>query len=126
MSSSLARNAAGSGVAFSAASLHAKWFAIDRSALFIGSFNWDPRSVDINTEMGVLIESPQLATHMVETTLAAFPDNSYRLSLDERGRMQWSAQVDGETTTTTREPDASLWARFVAGLLRLLPIRSQL
>lgn len=40
--------------------LHAKAFTIDDRYLFVGSFNWDPRSVNINTEMGILIDSPQV------------------------------------------------------------------
>jgi putative cardiolipin synthase len=43
------------------ASLHVKTFAIDRSRIFVGSFNFDPRSAGLNTEMGVVVESPRLA-----------------------------------------------------------------
>jgi putative cardiolipin synthase len=115
-----------SGMTFSNASLHAKWFAIDRKQLFVGSFNWDPRSIGINTEMGILIESPDLATQLVEATLAAFPTNSYSVSLDERGRLQWAIQEAGELRVVDREPETSWWQRFTAGLMRVLPIRGQL
>jgi putative cardiolipin synthase len=114
------------GMAFSSASLHAKWFSIDRSRLFVGSFNWDPRSIGINTEMGILIESPELASRIVETTLAEFPTTSFRVYLDERGRLRWESSKDGEIRVLNREPDTNLWERFVAGFMRLLPIRGQL
>ncbi len=114
------------GMAGSRASLHAKWFAIDRSRLFVGSFNWDPRSIGINTEMGILIDSSELATRIVESTLAQFPQNSFRVYLDERGRLRWSSTKGGETTVLTKEPGTSWWQRLSAGFMRLLPIRGQL
>src|SRR4029434_10299223 len=49
----------------SGASLHAKLFSVDRSRVFIGSFNFDPRSVELNSEMGVVIDSPALG-HIVD------------------------------------------------------------
>jgi putative cardiolipin synthase len=114
------------GMAFSSASLHAKWFTIDREHLFVGSFNWDPRSIDINTEMGILIESPELAQQIVDATLEKFPRNSYRVQLNDKGRLRWTSVEGDQTVVYKREPDASLWLRFTAGFLRLLPIRGQL
>lgn len=49
-------------IGLSRSSLHTKAFLIDREKLFIGSFNWDPRSANINTEMGIVLDSPGLAT----------------------------------------------------------------
>jgi putative cardiolipin synthase len=120
------RGARRGGMAFSGASLHAKWFTIDRSRLFVGSFNWDPRSVGINTEMGILIDSPELAAHIVDRTLDDFSSNSYRVYLNERDRLRWSSAGNGETVVLDREPGTSFWQRFTAGLMRLLPIRGQL
>src|SRR5690606_36067072 len=48
----------------SASSLHAKTFAVDGARVFVGSFNFDPRSANLNTEMGFLIDSPVLAQGM--------------------------------------------------------------
>jgi len=114
------------GMAFSSASLHAKWFTIDRTSLFVGSFNWDPRSIGINTEMGILVESPVLAQRLVEHTIEQFPRNSYRALLSESGRLRWKSQEDGQTVIYKREPGTSWWRRFSAGFLRLMPIRKQL
>jgi putative cardiolipin synthase len=114
------------GMGRSSASLHAKWFTIDRSRLFVGSFNWDPRSIGINTEMGILIDSPELATHMVDATLAEFPHTSYRVYLDQRNRLRWSSSADEETIVSKREPGTSFWERFSVSILRLLPIQDQL
>ena len=114
------------GMAFSSASLHAKWFTIDRKQLFVGSFNWDPRSIDINTEMGILIESPELAQQVVDATLEEFPRNSYRVQLNDDGRLRWTSVEDDRSVVYRREPDTNLWQRLTAGFLRLLPIRGQL
>jgi len=120
------RGARRGGMAYSDASLHAKWFAIDRRRLFVGSFNWDPRSSAINTEMGILIESPALAERLVSATLDEFQRNSYRVALDDRGRLRWTSLEAGETVVHRHEPNTGWWERFVAGILRVLPIRSQL
>jgi putative cardiolipin synthase len=114
------------GLAFSRASLHAKGFTIDDERLFIGSFNWDPRSVHINTEMGILIDSPELASQVSTAVKAWLPEASYRVTLNDNGGLRWSVLEDGERVEYTREPKASVWRRLGANLLRLLPIRGQL
>lgn len=114
------------GMGSSSASLHAKWFTIDRARLFVGSFNWDPRSVHINTEMGILVESPDLARQLVDATLANFDRDSYRVYLSEKGRIRWTSEDAGRLVVFEREPGTSFRQRFTAGLLRLLPIRGQL
>ena len=53
--------------------LHSKAFAVDDRYLFVGSFNWDPRSVNINTEMGILIDSPALATQTMGAWMTRYP-----------------------------------------------------
>ena len=65
----------------SKASLHAKTFAIDRKTMFVGSFNLDPRSVDLNTEMGVVFDSPTLAGLMGKGFDQRITDKAYRLEL---------------------------------------------
>jgi len=113
----------------SKASLHAKCFVIDRTKTFIGSLNLDPRSVIHNTEIGVVIESEEIAGK-----LASFMDNeleklAFRLELtSDSGSKQivWHGAVEGKQTTLSTEPYTDFWQRFTVGLMRLLPIESQL
>jgi len=114
----------------SKASLHAKSFVIDRKNIFIGSLNLDPRSVRQNTEIGLLIESEELAQQ-----LASFIDNeidnlAFRLELKSGYGYQdyivWHGVIDGKQTSLITEPYTGFWQRFMVGLMRLLPIESQI
>jgi putative cardiolipin synthase len=109
------------------ASLHTKAVVFDRESVFIGSFNLDPRSADLNTEVGLLIESPELAA---ETAAyfdeAVAPESSFHVQLDGDGDLVWISEVDGVETRWGHEPDTSGWQRFVADVIKLLPIQSQL
>jgi putative cardiolipin synthase len=70
--------------------LHTKAMVADRKHVFIGSMNFDPRSVDINTEMGVTIVSPELGERVAALmTRDMLPENSWRLELDETGAVVW-------------------------------------
>jgi putative cardiolipin synthase len=108
------------------ATLHTKAFVIDRRRAFIGSFNFDPRSANLNTESGVIIDSPAIAADMLGAVAAAAPEQAYAVFLDDRGRLRWRGQRGGVEKVWEHEPETSWWARTVAGFLRLLPIRSQL
>ncbi|MGK7869578.1 phospholipase D family protein [Falsiroseomonas sp. E2-1-a20] len=109
------------------ASLHTKAFVVDDGPVFVGSFNLDPRSAALNTEMGAFVRHPVLAEELrAEHARLADPLRSWRLGLEE-GRLTWTAAgADGRMRTLRREPEASLRRRVLAGLLRLLPIESQL
>ena len=99
------------------ASLHAKTFAVDRARLFVGSFNLDPRSARLNTEMGVVMDSARLASALSETldrNLAPFA-YEVRLAGDD---LEW---LDGDVRHTS-EPGAGLLKRFWIGFLSILPI----
>ena len=109
------------------ASLHAKTFVIDRERVFIGSLNLDPRSVVINTEVGALIDSPDLASSVAGsiTTLMG-PEWSYGLALTEDGKLIWIGKdANGAETRLTTDPDTSWWDRFKTGLIGLLPLEGQ-
>lgn len=109
------------------ATLHTKAFIVDRRELFIGSFNFDPRSAFINTELGVIIRSPEMAADLDDAVEAAFPAYAWEVKLDDQGRLRWhGAGADGQPAVHTKEPQTSWWQRFVAGFVRLLPIRGQL
>ena len=107
------------------ATLHAKAFAIDREKLFVGSFNFDPRSANINTEMGVFIESKELADMFVRGTKRFAPLLSYQVILDERGALKWQSENQETVSLFNNEPRASFWLRVAGRMAQLLPIRGQ-
>lgn len=108
------------------ATLHTKAYVLDRREVFIGSFNFDPRSAFINTEMGVLIDDPQLGADFMNGLEAALPRAVWKVSLDDKNKLKWTGLNGDETVTYTKEPMTSWWNRFMAGFYRILPIRSQL
>ncbi|MBL0952926.1 MAG: phospholipase D family protein, partial [Pseudomonas sp.] len=106
----------------SGSSLHAKTFALDGQRVFIGSFNFDPRSASLNTEMGFLIESPTLAAAIGQAFESDIPANAYELRLDEHNRIYWLQRVDGEQRRFDSEPGTGLLKRLGIHLLSWLPI----
>lgn len=106
--------------------LHAKAFVVDRRRVFIGSFNWNQRSMHVDTEMGVIIESPEFATEFAERLEAINPENVYEVVLNDKGKLRWKGREDGREIVLTKEPQTSWWQRFSAGFLSVLPIKSQL
>ncbi len=108
------------------ATLHTKAFIVDRKEIFIGSFNFDPRSININTELGVIIQSPEIAGPLADRVDAALAEQTWELFL-ENGRLRWrGVDDDGNEIIEKREPQTSWWTRFKAGFARILPIRGQL
>ena len=107
--------------------LHAKVMVFDRKDVFVGSFNLDPRSADINTEAGLYVESPELA-HQVIAWMdeGVLPENSYRVFLDAEGDLQWVAKQEGKTVRFDTDPESTVWQRFVSGFIGILPVESQL
>jgi cardiolipin synthase C len=107
--------------------LHTKALVFDRKDVFIGSFNLDARSSAINTEAGLYVESPALAAQVVEyMNEGADPDISYRVQLDQDGKLFWIADDEGTPLRYDTDPMTTLWQRFLAGVIRMLPIASQL
>jgi putative cardiolipin synthase len=108
------------------ASLHTKAFVIDDELGFVGSFNLDPRSLSINTEMGLLFRCPPIVHQLnasFETQLS--PEFSYGLELRD-GRLVWTETHEGRAITHLSEPEAPLRRRLPAWLISWLPIESQL
>ncbi len=107
-------------------SLHTKAFIVDKHYFFMGSFNWDPRSADINTELGIIIKSPEIASRLADRFYARAPEACYIPFLNDQGQLRWRASNDGETEILSKEPDTNAYQRFKANLGRILPVRSQL
>lgn len=106
--------------------LHSKVAVADRRSLFVGSFNLDPRSLYINTEMGMAVSSRQLATEMAESIERLLPDLTYRLELTAKNRLNWGYVDDGVNKTAQKEPHTTIWRRLSTRLMSLLPIESQM
>jgi putative cardiolipin synthase len=106
--------------------LHSKVATVDRKRLFVGSFNLDPRSLYLNTEMGMEVESAELAGSMASSILETLPDFAYKLRLSGKNRLQWLLQTGGVQEIITTEPQTSFWRRFATKLLSLLPIEGQM
>lgn len=109
-------------------SLHAKAFVVDGQHAFIGSMNLDPRSVHLNTEDGVIVDSPALANGLLAIFADAIkPVHSYQVLLDADGRLYWEGkQPHGEMIRYDHAPETSWWRRFKVGLGGLLPIEGLL
>jgi cardiolipin synthase C len=106
----------------SGSSLHAKTFSVDRSKVFIGSFNFDPRSRDLNTEMGFVIDSPALAGDIADLFGSGLGTNAYEVRLDAEGDLIWLEQRGDRIVRHEREPGAGPWQRFVVWIVSLLPV----
>ncbi len=109
------------------ASLHTKAFVIDGKRGFVGSFNVDPRSKNLNTEMGVVFDDPALASLLqMEYQRLSTPEFSYRVELDACGRLTWLDESIHPPRAMGPEPDARRWPRIVAQVVGWLPIEAHL
>ncbi|MEP6997668.1 MAG: phospholipase D family protein [Betaproteobacteria bacterium] len=109
-------------------SLHAKVFVFDRQRVFVGSMNLDQRSLHVNTEIGVIVDSPELA-RQIATRFSAItqPANSYVLGLDGptvagTPALVWRTLEDGKPVEYHHEPAASIWRRMKVDILSMLPL----
>jgi putative cardiolipin synthase len=105
----------------SGASLHTKALSVDGHALFVGSYNLDPRSTWLNCEQGVRVENDTL-TRQLEDIFDKQAMGSWQVTLKD-DKLSWS---DGGGETFTKDPEASGWRRFQAWLARVLHIDAQL
>ncbi|HYR01228.1 MAG TPA: phospholipase D family protein [Casimicrobiaceae bacterium] len=106
----------------SSAGLHAKTFAVDRSRIFVGSFNFDQRSARINTEMGLVIASSALARELAGAFDVNVPPAAYEVRLAPDGRLEWIERTAlGEKRYDT-EPETTWLLRSKVDLLSILPI----
>ncbi len=111
----------------SLSSLHAKTFTIDSNQLYIGSLNFDPRSSQLNTEMGVVIKSPEMAQYMNKAINDALPYVSYQVRLTDDGKLEWLKTINqNQTTIYHHEPDTTKWQRLWVKILSIFPIEGLL
>ena len=113
-------------------SLHAKLFVFDRQQLFIGSMNFDQRSMHLNTEIGLIIDSPALAQQIAARFDAMVkPVNSYQLALRPNAAggapdLVWRTEEGGKVIEYDTEPARSRWQRLKVNILSLLPVDKEL
>jgi cardiolipin synthase C len=104
-------------------SVHAKVFAIDRQTVFIGSFNFDPRSALLNCEMGFIVDSPNLANALGDELDERLPESTYALGLDEKDKLFWTSTANGKMQKWHTEPGTNFVSRSLVSMLSLLPIQ---
>ena len=110
----------------SGSSLHAKTFAVDGKRAFVGSFNFDPRSAVLNTELGFVIESESMAKAITDAFDYSVPYYAYQLALEDNNDLVWISQTTNGSQTQTTEPSSTFFKRLYIGFLSLLPIESLL
>ena len=107
----------------SQSSLHAKLMAIDQKQVFIGSFNFDPRSAYLNTEIGVLLDSPNLARAVHQTMDQNLSKYAYKLVLDANNKINWKIKrQDGSIKTYLKEPKMKWWQKAGVKVISWLPL----
>lgn len=106
---------------YDSVTLHTKSVLIDRQLIFVGSLNLDPRSIDINTEMGVLINNADLTGGLAENFFLKLPAFAYRVTENEKGQLRWTTKINGQDVVETKEPQTSSWLRFKAFLSKIVP-----
>lgn len=112
----------GIGRGSSQTSLHAKTMGIDVNRIFIGSFNFDPRSADLNTELGFVIDSPNLARDIQSVFDRRIDHQAYEVRLADDGGLYWIGLRDGREVRLDEEPGTGFWLRLGLKIMSWLPI----
>ena len=106
----------------SGASLHAKTFAVDGKRIFIGSFNFDPRSAELNSEMGFVIDSVPLASGLAAVFETDIPGGSYEVRLTNAKELRWIERRPSGVVEHATEPGTRPLQRLLVSLMSALPI----
>ena len=101
--------------------LHTKAFYIDRRYLFVGSLNLDPRSIEINAEMGLLIDSKPMVQALLQGGEQRLSTLTYRVLVNDRGKLEWHTRIDNQEVIETKEPLTGWWLRFKAWFMKIAP-----
>jgi len=111
----------------SSTTLHAKVFVVDRARVYVGSFNFDPRSAGLNTEMGLVFDSPALAQRIVDELDKNLYAAAYQVRLADDGKsVEWIEHTPAGDRQYTSEPDTSALRLLGVFLLGLLPVEDLL
>ena len=107
----------------STSALHAKTYAVDGARIFVGSFNFDQRSAHLNTEMGLVIDSPALARRLDEAFDRAVRQSAYEVRLAADGHsLEWIERTASGETRYDVEPQTTWYMRSLVEMLSMLPI----
>lgn len=107
--------------------LHAKSIVFDRKAVFVGSFNLNQRSIYLNSELALIVYSPELAEIIAGDIEQNFlPENSWQVRLDDNNDLVWRGSVDGKEIHYNHEPETGFWRRFNSGFFSVFPIEKYL
>jgi len=101
--------------------LHTKAIFIDHRQLFVGSLNLDPRSIEINAEMGLLIDSEAIVKRLTQDMEEILATIAYRVRVNDRGRLEWHSRIDNQKVIETTEPLTNWWLRFKAWFMKIVP-----
>ena len=108
-------------------SLHSKSLVVDRRVVYVGSFNVNLRSTYLNTEIALIVESPELAVQVADSIdELQRPDNSWQVVLADDGALEWRTERNSATVRERHEPMTSAWRRFQSRLYRLFPLEKYL
>jgi len=100
--------------------------AMDKNTMFVGSFNFDQRSLNINTEIGILFEDPEIAAGSIQNFDKHIDKVAFRVELIDNSLRWTGIGAGGETVVFDTEPYTSFWKRLSVNLMRVLPIDSML
>ena len=90
--------------------------------MFVGSFNFDPRSARLNTEMGFVIDSPAMARQLAATLDSSVADRAYEVRLAPDGSLYWIERKQGAAIRHDTEPGTGFWRRLGVRVMSWLPI----
>lgn len=105
----------------SGASLHAKTFAVDGKRIFVGSFNFDPRSARLNTEMGLLIDSEYMAGSLHAAFDAGLNGTAWQVQQEGR-KLIWIDPSNDAAAPLTTEPGSGFWSNVALKVIGWLPV----
>jgi len=107
--------------------LHSKSMVFDRATVFVGSFNLNLRSVYLNSEIGLVVKSRELAERIAADIKENMrKENSWRVMQDENGMLFWTGWKNGKQVRYLSEPETGFWRRLKSGLFSLLPVEKYL
>lgn len=101
--------------------LHTKVFFIDRRKMFVGSLNLDPRSIELNAEMGLVIDSEEMVASLLQGADDRRATMFWRVLLNNENRLEWHSRIDNQEVIETKEPQTSGWMRFKAWFFKIAP-----